>query len=117
MYGLAFQALVIFGLLLFFFRMSNLVLLSVASFFTPEAVGSGDITFKPGKIVVLNKWSKTLQSKNDVKLITVPKIPFSSMCPVSAISNLVLLTSRGLNLSRWFTKLSSTYPCLILGLE
>ena len=79
-------------------RMSNLVPHSMASFSPLRQLAQGDVIFKSGKIVVLVKWSKTMQYAKDVKLITVPKISGSPLCPVSAISNLLLLTPRGSNL-------------------
>ena len=81
-----------------FLRMSNLVPHSMASFSPLRQLAQGDVIFKPGKIVVLVKWSKTMQFSKDVKLITVPKIPGSPLCPVTAISDLLLLTPRGSNL-------------------
>ena len=48
--------------------------------------------------MTLVKSSKTMQNNNQVKLITVPKIPNSSLCPVLALSNLLLLTPKGANL-------------------
>ena len=58
----------------------------------------GDVIFRPGKAVILVKWSKTMQNNDQMKLITLPKIPYSRLCPVSALSNLPLLTSKGVNL-------------------
>ena len=52
------------------------------------------------------KWSKTMQNNNQVKLITVPRIPNSSLCPVPALSNQLLLTSEGANLPLLQIKLS-----------
>ena len=52
----------------------------------------------PSKAVIWVKWSKTMQNNNQVKLITVPKIPNSSLCPVLALSNLLLLTPNVANL-------------------
>ena len=40
-------------------------------------------------LIMLVKWSKTMQTNNQVKLITVPKIINSSHCPVVALSNLL----------------------------
>ena len=39
-----------------------------------------------------------MQSNNQVKLITIPAINISKLCPVSAISNLLCLTPKGANL-------------------
>ena len=49
-----------------FLRMSNLVPHSMAAFSPLRHLAQGDIMFKPGKIVVLIKWSKTMQYSKDV---------------------------------------------------
>ena len=49
-------------------------------------------------MIILVKWSKTMQNNNQIKLITVPRILNSPICPVHAVSNLLTLTPRGPNL-------------------
>ena len=92
-----------------FLRMSNLVPHSMAAFSPLRQLAQGDIIFKPGKIVVLVKWSKTMQFSKDVKLITIPKIPGSPLCPVAAISNLLLLTPQGPNLPLFQYKVADSW--------
>ena len=48
-------------------------------------------------MIILVKWSKTMQNNNQIKLITVPRISNSSICPVRATSNLLTLTPIGRN--------------------
>ena len=84
--------------------MSNLVPHAVTQF-----LARGDVIFGPGKAVILVKWCKTMQNNNQVKLITVPKIPNSSLCPVSALSNLLLLTSKGANLPLFQIKVAQQW--------
>ena len=63
----------------------------------------------PGKAVILVKWSETMPKNDQVKLITVPKIPNFSLCPVSALSNLLLLTSRRANLPLFQIKVAQEW--------
>ena len=91
-----------------FLSMSNLVPHAMAAFSPLKQLAQGDVIFKPGKIVILIKWSKTLQYAKDVKLITVPKISGSPLCPVAAISNL-LLTPRGAHLPLFQYKVADTW--------
>ena len=58
----------------------------------------GDVILKPGKVVVLIKWSNTMQNINQVKLISVPRLHKSSICPVHALLNALALTPKGSNL-------------------
>ena len=53
--------------------------------------------FKPGKIVALIKWSKTMQKNNQVKLISIPRLLKSPICPVCVLSNVLALTPKGSN--------------------
>ena len=81
-----------------FLRMSNLVSHSAATFSPLKQLARADVIFKPGKMIILVKWSKTMQTNNQIKLITVPRILNSPICPVRAVSNLLTLTPRGPNL-------------------
>ena len=65
--------------------------------------------FRPSKIVVLLKWSKTMQTNNDITLITVPRIPNSIFCPVTALGNLLALTPGGSNLPLFQIKVNQTW--------
>ena len=49
-------------------------------------------------MVLLLKWPNTMQCNNKIKLIHVPRIPRSCICPVAALSNLLALTPSGANL-------------------
>ena len=61
----------------------------------------GEIIFNPGKLLVLVKWSKTMQNNNQVKLISVPRI--------AAISNLLAFTPKGSNLPLFQYKQNSNW--------
>ena len=80
-----------------FLRLSNLVPHAVSQYSHLKHLSRGDVIFRPGKAVILVKWSKTMQNNDQVKLITVPRIPNSSLCPVVALSNLLALIPKGAN--------------------
>ena len=69
----------------------------VGDFSPLKNLARGDVIFKPGKVVVLIKWSKTMQKNNQVKLISVPRLQKSPICPVRALSNALALTPKGSN--------------------
>ena len=92
-----------------FLRMSNLVPHSMAAFSPLRHLAQGDVMYRKDKIVLLIKWSKTMQYAKDAKLITIPKIPGSPLCPVTAISNLLLLTPRAPNLPLFQYKVADSW--------
>ena len=81
-----------------FLRLSNLVPHAMNQFSPLKHLARGDVIFRPGKAVILVKWSKTMQNNDQVKLITVPRIPKSNLCPVSALLNVLSLVPEGANL-------------------
>ena len=46
---------------------------------------------------ILIKWSKTLESRNQVRLLKIPSLANCPLCPVSALKNLLLITPSGDN--------------------
>ena len=89
-----------------FLRLSNLVPHAVAQFSPLKHLCRGDVIFRTGKVVILVKWSKTMQSNDQVKLITVPRIENSTLCPVLALRNLLMLTPKGANLPSFQIKVA-----------
>ena len=75
-----------------FLRLSNLVP-HVSSEFSPlYHLARGDIIFAHPGIQVLIKWSKTMQSRNMVKILKIPSLGANPICPVKALKNLILIT-------------------------
>ena len=64
-----------------FFRISNLVPTSLKSFHVSKHLCRGDIIIMPEYLVILVKWSKTLQASNQGSYIVIPKVQNSSICP------------------------------------
>ena len=75
-----------------FLRLSNLVPDTVQAFSPLYHLARGDIIFaKPGMLVLI-KWSKTLQARNTVKILKIPTLRANPICPVNAIKNLLAIT-------------------------
>ena len=92
-----------------FLRLSNLVPHTVAQFSPLKHLARGDVILRSDKLVLILKWSKTMQTNNQIKLITVPRIPNSSICPVVAIKNLLDLTPKGANLPLFQCKVATEW--------
>ena len=80
-----------------FLRISNLVPHSMQTFNPMEQLARADVFFAPPGAHILIKWSKTLQSKNQVRLLKIPSLTNSPLCPVSALKTLLLITPHGDN--------------------
>ena len=92
-----------------FLRLSNLVPHTVAQFSPLKHLARGDVILRSDKLVLILKWSKTMQTNNQIKLITVPRIPNCSICPVVAIKNLLDLTPKGANLPLFQCKVATEW--------
>ena len=75
-----------------FVRLSNLVPHTVKSYSPLYHLARGDIIFAPHGLQILIKWSKTLQSRNVVKILKIPSLGKNPICPVQAIKNLLAIT-------------------------
>ena len=80
-----------------FLRISNLVPHSISAFNPLEQLCRADIIFSDPGAHILVKWSKTLQSKNTIKIIKIPALPSLPICPVTALRNLLRITPQGKN--------------------
>ena len=52
---------------------------------------------------------KTIRTNNQIKLITIPRIPNSTVCPVAVIMTVLDLTSRGSNLPLFQVKVAQEW--------
>ena len=68
-----------------FFRLSNLVPVTSASFDPVRHLTSSDLIWAPPGVHVLLKWSKTIQSVSQYKTIPLAQIGNSPLCPISAL--------------------------------
>ena len=75
-----------------FLRISNLVPHSISSYDPLKQLSRGDIIFaRPGLHMII-KWSKTLQNKDKIKVLKVPSLGTSPLCPVAALKKVLLGT-------------------------
>ena len=49
----------------------------------------GDVFFAVPGIHLLIKWSKTIQTRDTIRILKILSLGFSSLCPVQAIKNLI----------------------------
>ena len=82
--GLVYRA--IFLLAYFaFFRLSNLVPQSQFAFDITRHLTVGDVIFGPPGAHILVKWHKAMQSSQDLKVVQIPQLQDSYLCPVRAL--------------------------------
>ena len=75
-----------------FLGISNLVPHKIAAFSPLEQLTRGDIFLAPPGLHILIKWTKTMQTRDNVKIIKLPTLKASPLCPVQAVKNLLSLT-------------------------
>ena len=71
-----------------FFRISNLLPKTRASFQASRHLTRGDVSIASPGITVFIKWTKTLQANKDTRLIPLAAIPGSPLCPLQAIMHI-----------------------------
>ena len=74
-----------------FLRISNLVPHSISSFDYMNQLARADVIFAPPGAYILIKWSKTLQFRNKIRIIKIPSLGSSSICPVAALKAMLKL--------------------------
>ena len=81
-----------------FLRQSNLAPPSAKLFDHTRHTCRSDILFHPPGIIIIMKWSKTLQSAASCHLVPIPGIPGHTLCPVQAFQDMVaIIPSAGPN--------------------
>ena len=80
-----------------FLRISNLVPHNINSYDPLQQLARADIIFAPPGALVIIKWSKTLQYKNKVRVLKIPHLGTSPLCPVRALKNLLKFTQGSCN--------------------
>ena len=89
----AFQDVLVYKSLLLvayfsFPRLSNLLPHKVGSFDPTRQLTRGDILFPSEGATLLIKWSKTLQSRTDIRTIPITWLQNSPLCPVTSLHTL-----------------------------
>ena len=70
---------------------------SKLSFDPPRHLARENIIFSDKEAIVLVKWSKTLQSRDQVTLVVISKLPGSQLCPVTALTKLLQVVLGSIN--------------------
>ena len=70
-----------------FFRISNLAPSSKIEFKITKHLCRGDVLFHHRFLIVMVKWSKTLQASKKGTYIILPELSGSRLCPMSAFNN------------------------------
>ena len=79
-----------------FFRLSNLVPHCPSEFSFLKHLTRGDVFFHSDFLIILLKWSKTMQNNDQAKLIRLPILK-NSLCPAAAMRTLLAMTPGGKN--------------------
>ena len=80
-----------------FLRISNLVPHSIPTYNPLKQLARGDIFFFPPGAHVMLKWSKTLQMNNSVRILKIPTLYPSPLCPVTALKYMLKHTPSSTN--------------------
>ena len=75
-----------------FLCISNLVPHKIDAFSPLEQLTRGDVFFASPGLHVLVKWSKTMQTRDSVKILKLPFLSHSPLCPVTTVKNMLMLT-------------------------
>ena len=81
-----------------FLRISNLLPHFTQSFSPIHQLSQRDLIFAPPGLHIIIKWTKTLQIRDKVKILKLPSLGSSPLCPVSALKNVLSLVPKGKNL-------------------
>ena len=71
-----------------FLRLSNILPHSVKNFDISRQLCRGDLIFSQNSVVIIIKWSKTLQDRRNVATVTIPALGTSMVCPVKALRDM-----------------------------
>ena len=74
-----------------FFRLSNLCPQSCNTYDCTRHLAGGDVFWDENHLKILVKWSKTLQTRDKVKMITLPSLGRAVICPLRAVKKLLKL--------------------------
>ena len=93
--GVIFKAAYLLGFF-GFLRLSNLVPHTAAGFSHLKHLCKGDFFFTSKEVVILLKWTKTLQFHNQARLLRLPKLD-NNLCPVKTIQECLKIIPGGNN--------------------
>ena len=73
-----------------FLRLSNILPHTVASFDYTRHLAKGDVIVAQDQVLLIIKWSKTMQNRQQIRTISLPMLGSSILCPVGALRALLL---------------------------
>ena len=73
-----------------FLRLSNILPHTIKGFDPTRQLCKGDLIFSQDSIVIIIKWSKTIQNRRDTVTISVPSLGDSPLCPHRALKAMLL---------------------------
>ena len=91
-----------------FLRLSNILPHTTKTFDPTRQLARGDFILSNNNAVLLIKWSKTLQDRKKSVTIPLPSLGSSPLCPIKAITNIILLHPAGENDSLFVIPRSSS---------
>ena len=80
-----------------FFRLSNMAPHAIAQFDSTRHFTGGDVFFQKNEAQLLLKWSKTIQYRDEYRMVTIPKLGASPICPYKALKKIMALYNPGQN--------------------
>ena len=92
-----------------FLRISNLVPHTISSFHPLKQLARGDVIFAPPGAHIILKWSKTLQMNNSLRILKIPHLGSSPICPVRALKDLLKSSPSGSNKPLFQVKFGKTW--------
>ena len=72
-----------------FLRLSNMTPHSIALYDPSRWLSASDVTFTSKFLKINLKWSKTLQTRDKVQVLTLPKLAFAHLCPYRALKKII----------------------------
>ena len=96
----------------FFLRLSNIAPHSLTSFDSSRHLCAGDLIFTKRFLTVVIKWTKTIQTRDKVHLLTLPRSRGSRLCPYTAFRQALKLYSPASNDPLFQYKNGSTWVVL-----
>ena len=95
-----------------FLRLSNIAPHSLTSFDSSHHLCAGDLIFTKHFLKVVIKWTKTIQARDKVHLLTLPRSKGSRLCPYTACRQALRLYAPGENDPLFQYKTGSTWVVL-----
>ena len=95
-----------------FFRLSNLAPHSLSGFDPSRHLTGQDLFFTRKMVKILIKWSKTIQNRDSVQVVSLPKLSNKLICPFRALKALGSLYPMSANHSAFQVKMQSGWQPL-----